>query len=219
MMLLSESLNLSSNDWVLLILIFLGFLTLLMKKVDPIQFDFLKNPFKHKLYYQRYLIDRNFKIFDKFYLINYLWILMSISLFFCFCKKYLFLKPFLIYDYISILYFLSVFMFFRKIVNYLIIKINKNITILKKYWFQSTIFLSYMNFFLIIITTSLELNNILTLKNFKFILIASFSSLIYFNLYFIIGVIKNSTKNFIYLFYYICALKLLPWVLLANFYL
>ena len=218
-MVLSESLNLSSNDWILLILIFLGFLTLLMKKIDPIQFDFLKNPFKHKLYYQRYLIDRNFKIFDKFYLINYLWILTSISLFFCFCKKYLLSKPFQIYDYIGILCFLAVFMFIRKIVNYLIMKINNNGTILKKYWFQSTIFLSYMNFFLVVITSSLELNNILTLKTFKYILITSFSSLIYFNLYVITSEIKNSTKNFIYLFYYICALKLLPWVLLANFYL
>ena len=217
-MVLSESLNLSSNDWILLILIFLGFLTLLMKKIDPIQFDFLKNPFKHKLYYQRYLIDRNFKVFDKFYLINYLWILISISLFFCFCKKYLLFEPFLIYDFIGILCFLAFFMFIRKIVNYLIMKIN-NGTILKKYWFQSTIFLSYMNFFLIVITTSLELNNLLSIKTFKYILIASFSSLIYFNLYVIISEIKNSTKNFIYLFYYICALKLLPWVLLANFYL
>lgn len=216
---LSESQNLISNDLILLILIFLGFLTLLMKKIDPIQFNFLKNPFKHKLYYQRYLIDRNFKIFDKFYLLNYLWILTSISLFFCFCKKYIFFKPFLIYDYLGILSFLAIFMFLRKIINYLIIKINNNGTILKKFWFQSTIFLSYVSFFLVVITTSLELNNLLTIKTFKYILIASFSSLIYFNLHVIISAIKYSTKNFIYLFYYICALKLLPWVLLANLYL
>ena len=216
---LLENQNLDSNDFVLSIIIFLGFLVLLIKKIDPNQFNFLKNPFVIKLYYQRYLIDRNFKIFDKFYLLIYFYILISISLFLSFFGKYFLYIPITIFNFLKVSSLLAIFLFIRSLMHVTILRIIKNGSILKKYWFHSLIFNTHSTFFWIIITTTLEINGFLTLSSFKYALVTFISSSIYFNLYSLIKIAKYSTKNFIYLFYYICASKLLPWVFLANYYL
>ena len=216
---LLENQNLDSNDFVLSIIIFLGFLVLLIKKIDRNQFNFLKNPFVIKLYYQRYLIDRNFKIFDKFYLLIYFYILISISLFLSFFGKYFLYIPITIFNFLKVSSLLAIFLFIRSLMHVTILRIIKNGSILKKYWFHSLIFNTYSTFFWIIITTTLELNGFLTLSSLKYTIVAIISSSIYFNLYSLIKMSKYSTKNFIYLFYYICASKLLPWVLLASYYL
>ena len=216
---LLENQNLDSNDFVLSIIIFLGFLVLLIKKIDPNQFNFLKNPFVIKLYYQRYIIDRNFKIFDKFYLLIYFYILISISLFLSFFGKYFLYIPITIFNFLKVSSLLAIFLFIRSLIHVTILRIIKNGSILKKYWFHSLIFNTYSTFFWIIITTTLELNGFLTLSSLKYTIVAIISSSIYFNLYSLIKMSKYSTKNFIYLFYYICASKLLPWVFLANYYL
>ena len=216
---LLENQNLNSNNLILSVIIFLGFLVFLIKKVDPNQFDFLKNPFKTKLYYQRYLIDRNFKIFDKFYLLIYSYILISISLFLSFFGKYFLDIPITIFNFLKISILLAIFMLLRSLNYIIILRIIKNWIILQQYWFYSLIFNFQSIFFLIITTTTLELNGFLTLKYFKYILVTFISLSIYFNLNTLVKMLKDSTKNFIYLFYYICASKILPWVLLANYYL
>ncbi len=216
---LLENQNLNSNNLILSVIIFLGFLVFLIKKVDTNQFDFLKNPFKTKLYYQRYLIDRNFKIFDKFYLLIYSYILISISLFLSFFGKYFLDIPITIFNFLKISILLAIFMLLRSLNYIIILRIIKNWIILQQYWFYSLIFNFQSIFFLIVITTTLELNGFLTLKSFKYILVTFISLSIYFNLNALVKMLKDSTKNFIYLFYYICASKILPWVLLANYYL
>ena len=216
---LLENQNLNSNNLILSVIIFLGFLVFLIKKVDTNQFDFLKNPFKIKLYYQRYLIDRNFKIFDKFYLLIYSYILISISLFLSFFGKYFLDIPITIFNFLKISILLAIFMLLRSLNYIIILRIIKNWIIFQKYWFRSLIFNFQSIFFLIITTTTLELNGFLTLKYFKYILVTFISLSIYFNLNTLVKMLKDSTKNFIYLFYYICASKILPWVLLANYYL
>lgn len=216
---LLENQNLNSNNLILYVIIFLGFLVFLIKKVDTNQFDFLKNPFKTKLYYQRYLIDRNFKIFDKFYLLIYSYILISISLFLSFFGKYFLDIPITIFNFLKISILLAIFMLLRSLNYIIILRIIKNWIILQQYWFYSLIFNFQSIFFLIVITTTLELNGFLTLKSFKYILVTFISLSIYFNLNALVKMLKDSTKNFIYLFYYICASKILPWVLLANYYL
>ena len=216
---LLENQNLNSNNLILSVIIFLGFLVFLIKKIDPNQFDFLKNPFKTKLYYQRYLIDRNFKIFDKFYLLIYSYILISISLFLSFFGKYFLDIPITIFNFLKISILLAIFMLLRSLNYIIILRIIKNWIILQQYWFHSLIFNFQSIFFLIVITTTLELNGFLTLKSFKYILVTFISLSIYFNLNALVKILKDSTKNFIYLFYYICASKILPWVLLANYYL
>ena len=216
---LLENQNLNSNNLILSVIIFLGFLVFLIKKVDTNQFDFLKNPFKIKLYYQRYLIDRNFKIFDKFYLLIYSYILISISLFLSFFGKYFLDIPITIFNFLKISILLAIFMLLRSLNYIIILRIIKNWIILQQYWFYSLIFNFQSIFFLIVITTTLELNGFLTLKSFKYILVTFISLSIYFNLNALVKMLKDSTKNFIYLFYYICASKILPWVLLANYYL
>ena len=216
---LLENQNLNSNNLILSVIIFLGFLVFLIKKVDTNQFDFLKNPFKTKLYYQRYLIDRNFKIFDKFYLLIYSYILISISLFLSFFGKYFLDIPITIFNFLKISILLAIFLLLRSLNYIIILRIIKNWIILQQYWFYSLIFNFQSIFFLIVITTTLELNGFLTLKSFKYILVTFISLSIYFNLNALVKMLKDSTKNFIYLFYYICASKILPWVLLANYYL
>lgn len=216
---LLENQNLNSNNLILYVIIFLGFLVFLIKKVDTNQFDFLKNPFKIKLYYQRYLIDRNFKIFNKFYLLIYSYILISISLFLSFFGKYFLDIPITIFNFLKISILLAIFMLLRSLNYIIILRIIKNWIILQQYWFYSLIFNFQSIFFLIVITTTLELNGFLTLKSFKYILVTFISLSIYFNLNALVKMLKDSTKNFIYLFYYICASKILPWVLLANYYL
>lgn len=216
---LLENQNLNSNNLILSVIIFLGFLVFLIKKIDPNQFDFLKNPFKIKLYYQRYLIDRNFKIFDKFYLLIYSYILISISLFLSFFGKYFLDIPITIFNFLKISILLAIFMLLRSLNYIIILRIIKNWIIFQQYWFRSLIFNFQSIFFLIVITTTLELNGFLTLKSFKYILVTFISLSIYFNLNALVKILKDSTKNFIYLFYYICASKILPWVLLANYYL
>jgi len=214
---LLENQNLDSNDLVLSIIIVLGFLVFLIKKIDPNQFYFLKNPFKIKLYYQRYFIDKSFKIFDKFYLLIYSYILVSISLFLSFFGKYFLDIPITIYNFLKVFSLLTIFLFLRSLAYIIILQIIKNRDILQRYWFHFLIFNIQSIFFLIIITTTLELDGFLTLKSFKYILIAFISLSVYFYLYTFIKTLKDSTKNFFYLFYYICAAKILPWVLLANY--
>ena len=214
---LLENQNLDSNDLVLSIIIVLGFLVFLIKKIDPNQFYFLKNPFKIKLYYQRYFIDKSFKIFDKFYLLIYSYILVSISLFLSFFGKYFLDIPITIYNFLKVFSLLTIFLFLRSLAYIIILQIIKNRDILQRYWFHFLIFNIQSIFFLIIITTTLELDGFLTLKSFKYILIAFISLSVYFYLYTFIKTLKDSPKNFFYLFYYICAAKILPWVLLANY--
>ncbi len=214
---LLENQNLDSNDLVLSIIIVIGFLVFLIKKIDPNQFYFLKNPFKIKLYYQRYFIDKSFKIFDKFYLLIYSYILVSISLFLSFFGKYFLDIPITIYNFLKVFSLLTIFLFLRSLAYIISLQIIKNRDILQRYWFHFLIFNIQSIFFLIIITTTLELDGFLTLKSFKYILIAFISLSVYFYLYTFIKTLKDSTKNFFYLFYYICAAKILPWVLLANY--
>ena len=136
-----------------------------------------------------------------------------------FFGKYFLYIPITIFNFLKVSSLLAIFLFIRSLMHVTILRIIKNGSILKKYWFHSFIFNTYSTFFWIIITTTLELNGFLTLSSLKYTIVAIISSSIYFNLYSLIKMSKYSTKNFIYLFYYICASKLLPWVLLASYYL
>ena len=145
--------------------------------------------------------------------------MISISLFLSFFGKYFLDIPITIFNFLKISILLAIFMLLRSLNYIIILRIIKNWIILQQYWFHSLIFNFQSIFFLIVITTTLELNGFLTLKSFKYILVTFISLSIYFNLNALVKILKDSTKNFIYLFYYICASKILPWVLLANYYL
>jgi len=207
-----------ADDWVLLSIILIGYLILFTKIIDPIQFNFFVDPFRHNLYLQRYLIDRNFKVFDKFYLTANFSILVSISLFISIWKKYTFNEPFLFMDFFRILSFLSIFGLIRNIANFFLLKVVNMRKILNKYWFKSVIFNGYSSVFFIIIITTLELNNLHKYGTIKYLFICFLATLIFFNSFSLYELIKDSIKNFIYLFSYICAFKILPWVLVTNYF-
>ena len=59
--------SLVNQNWVLILFLLFACIILILKKIDPIQFNFFIRIRKFKEYERRYSVDRNFNVLNIFY--------------------------------------------------------------------------------------------------------------------------------------------------------
>ena len=207
---------LHNNSWFRILFLFYASLILILKLLDPIQFKFFIRPLNFKQYKRRYCIDRNFEVFNLFYLVLIFLISNSVSFIIIISNNLFFNIDIRFKNYLFILFLINGFLLIRSLLTNFI---NKSLNIfpdLKLYTFTTIIFYGYLligSMILMMITYLQGLHTIIFIKLSITFLCAFF--LIY-NIHFFKEHLKNSSKNILYLFYYLCAFKIAPWLWLSK---
>jgi len=204
--------SLDNQNWVqILFLLYLGII-LVLKLIDPIQFNFFVRFFKFKQYIRRYCVDRNFEVFNLFYILIFFLISVSLSFLIILYENVYFDKTISLNRYLKIVIFLKIFIVIRFLINRLINKYFKLFPTIKLYYFKIIIFYGYIFILTMGILSLLYLQNNFSLIIMK--LLIGILAIIFTSYHFFIfkEIIKSNLKNFLYLFYYLCAFKIAPWL-------
>ena len=204
------------KDWILILFIFYSILLLGLKFFDPIQFRIIIISRSFKQYVQRYSIDKKFDVFRPFYLIIFFNIIISFSFIVTIYNNKIpntlisleqYLKTFVIIITFLILRF-SLIYFLNKKLN-----IINNINI---YFFKILIFYGLISFILMVICSCLYITNSINSIILNGIIISLITIISLFHFFIYKENIKGNYTNVLYLFYYLCAFKIAPWLWIAN---
>lgn len=204
------------KDWILILFIFYSILILSLKFIDPIQFRLIVISRSFKQYVQRYSIDKKFNVFKPFYLIIFFNIIMSFSFIVTIYNNKIpntlisleqYFKTF-----ITIITFLIIRFF---LINFLNKKLNI-INNLNIYFFKILIFYALISFILMVICSCLYITNSINSIILNGIIISLITIISLFHLFIYKQNIEGDHTNVLYLFYYLCAFKIAPWLWIAN---
>ena len=204
------------KDWILILFIFYSILLLVLKFIDPIQFRLIIVSRSFKQYVQRYSIDKKFDVFKPFYLIIFFNIIISVSFIVAIYNNKIpntlisleqYFKTF-----VSIIIFLILRFF---LINFLNKKLNiiNNINI---YFFKILIFYGLISFILMVICSCLYITNSINSIILNGIIISLITIISLFHFFIYKENIEGDYTNVLYLFYYLCAFKIAPWLWIAN---
>lgn len=207
---------LNSNNWILGLFLFYLCIILILKLFDPIQFKFFQDFTKYNRYIQRYCIDRNFEIFNIFYLLIIVLISSSLSLLVLFFVHTLNKIGLTLNNYMIIFIISNIFILTRFLIMNIIDKNLGGVHQLKLYYFKNIIFYGYIMIFVMVLLCVLYLNHMISNSLIK--LLVLILSIIFSFYHFLIfkNYIDKNPKNFLYLIYYICAFKISPWLWLST---
>ncbi len=204
--------SLDTQGWVqILFLLYLGII-LVLKLIDPVQFNSFVRIFKFKEYKRRYSININFKVFKLFYILIFFLISVSLSFLIILYENKSFDKAISLNRYLKILVFLKTFIVLRFLIINSIIKNLKLFPMIKPYYFKILIFYGYIFILTMGVLSVFYLQNNLSLVTIN--LLIGCLALIFtsYHIFVFKEFIKFYSKNFLYLFYYLCAFKIAPWL-------
>lgn len=205
-----------NNSWFRMLFLFYAILILILKLLDPIQFNFFIRPLSFNQYKRRYCIDRKFEVFNLFYLVLIFLISNSLSFIIIISNNLFFNIDIRFENYLFILFLIYGFLLTRLLLTNFI---NKNLNIfpdLKLYTFTTIIYYGYLLIGHMILMIIIYLQDFYTIVFMKFSIIFLFVFFLISNIHFFKEYIKNSSKNILYLFYYLCAFKIAPWLWLSK---
>ena len=215
MVLWTERILLNQN-WILILFFLYSTLILFLKIIDPVQFRFLVRVLKYKEYERRYLLDKNFNVLKLFYILLIILISISFSFLILICENIFFNQELSFYVYLKNILVFKIFIIFR----FLFLKIlNKNLKLfqpLSSHNFKFVIFYFYI-FFLIMCFLSISyIQNLISSDTMKILITSLFVCFSIYHLFIYKDEIKYSSRKTLYLFYYICAFKIAPWLWLSK---
>lgn len=205
-----------NNSWFRMLFLFYAILILILKLLDPIQFNFFIRPLSFNQYKRRYCIDRKFEVFNLFYLVLIFLISNSLSFIIIISNNLFFNIDIRFENYLFILFLIYGFLLTRLLLTNFI---NKSLNIfpdLKLYTFTTIIYYGYLLIGHMILMIIIYLQDFYTIVFMKFSIIFLFVFFLISNIHFFKEYIKNSSKNILYLFYYLCAFKIAPWLWLSE---
>lgn len=205
-----------NNSWFRMLFLFYAILILILKLLDPIQFKFFIRPLNFNQYKRRYCIDRNFEVFNLFYLVLIFLISNSLSFIIIISNNLFFNIDIRFENYLFILFLIYGFLLTRLLLTNFI---NKSLNIfpdLELYTFTTIIYYGYLLIGHMILMIIIYLQDFYTIVFMKFSIIFLFVFFLISNIHFFKEYIKNSSKNILYLFYYLCAFKIAPWLWLSK---
>ena len=203
---------LQDNNWIQSLFFLFLVIILILKLFDPIQFNFFIKFLNHKQYLRRYCTDRNFDLFNLFYILINSLTTVSFSFLILVCDNVFFNGNYSFNRYLYILVLFNVFIVARFfLTNFINISLNIFPDI-KIYYFKNIIFYGYISVILMGLISVIFLQNMISSGFIKLLLlflclIFSFHQINFFKDY-----INNRLKNIPYLFYYLCAFKIAPWL-------
>jgi len=204
--------SLDNQNWVKILFLLYLSIILVLKLIDPIQFNFFIRFFKFKQYIRRYCINKNFKVFNLFYVLIFFLISATLSFLVILYENVYFDKAISLNRYVKIIFFFKTFI----VIRFLIIQlINKNLKLfptIKLYYFKIIFFYGYVFIITMGGLSVLYLQNNLSLINMKLLIVILALIFTSYHLFIFKEFIKSNSKNFLYLFYYICAFKIAPWL-------
>ena len=207
---------LHSNNWVQILFFLFLSIILTLKLIDPIQFSFFIKFLNFKQYIRRYSIDRDFNFFNLFYILILVLISTSLSFLILVCNNLFFNINLSLNEYLQTLALITMFIAARFFFTNFINTTLKIFPDLKAYYFKNIIFYGYILIAAMGLVSVLYLQDLIAIIFMKLLLIIlvlifSFHHLVIFKDY-----IKANPKNFLYLFYYICAFKIAPWLWMSK---
>ena len=205
-----------NNSWFRMLFLFYAILILILKLLDPIQFNFFIRPLSFNQYKRRYCIDRKFEVFNLFYLVLIFLISNSLSFIIIISNNLFFNIDIRFENYLFILFLIYGFLLTRLLLTNFI---NKSLNIfpdLELYTFTTIIYYGYLLIGHMILMIIIYLQDFYTIVFMKFSIIFLFVFFLISNIHFFKEYIKNSSKNILYLFYYLCAFKIAPWLWLSK---
>ena len=203
---------LQSNNWIpSLFFLFLS-LILILKLLDTKQFNFFINFLNHKQHLRRYCIDRNFNIFNLFYFLIFILITISISFLILICDNIFFNGNYSLNRYLNILTLFNGFVIARFLFTNLINLYLNIFPDIKIYYFMNIVFYGYINIILMSLISVIFLQNMISSGFIKLLLLFLCLIFSFYQFNFFRHYVKARPKSIPYLFYYICAFKIAPWL-------
>ena len=208
--------SLVNQNWVLILFLLFACIILILKKIDPIQFNFFIKLGKFKEYERRYAVDRSFEVLNMFYILIFLLISLSFSFLIILYEFVFFRQEIKILRYLQIILSFKIFIFMRFLIIYFLNNNLKIFSVFKLSYFKLIIYNCYCFILVMICLSFLYVQNELSTTIMQLIIFTLLISSSIFHLLIFKETIRFNIKNSLYLFYYLCAFKIAPWLWLSK---
>ena len=200
------------QDWISLFFLFNLTLFVMLNYINHERFMDILRIFSSSLYIGKYANDRNYNYLERFNFVSFLFIANTTGLFLLSINNYVF-NP--IENRIELYYYLTVFfsmITIRFFIHQFILRHLKLINIINIFLFKSFINNTRTAFFLLILLFIDHYTKDSHLLIFLVPLIAVLGMWLFNKLKIIFSFIKSQPGNLFYLIFYLCNIKIFPWM-------
>ena len=200
------------QDWISLVFLFNLTLFVMLNYINHERFVDILRIFSSSLYIGKYANDRNYNYLERFNFVSFLFIANTTGLFLLSINNYVF-NP--IENRIELYYYLTVFfsmITIRFFIHQFILRHLKLINIINIFLFKSFINNTRTAFFLLILLFIDHYTKDSHLLIFLVPLIAVLGMWLFNKLKIIFSFIKSQPGNLFYLIFYLCNIKIAPWM-------
>mgnify|MGYP001499373906 CR=1 FL=1 len=200
------------QDWISLIFLFNLILFVMLNYINHERFLDILRIFSSSLYIGKYANDRNYNYLERFNFVSFLFIVNTVGLFLLRINNYIFNpidNAIEFYYYLATIFSIIIIRFF---INQFILRYLKLINIINIFLFKSFTNNTRTAFFLLILlfidryTIDAFFSQLLTL------LIVILGLWLFNQLKIIFSFIKSQPSNLFYLIFYLCNIKIAPWM-------
>ena len=200
------------QDWISLIFLFNLSLFVMLNYINHDRFVDILRIFSSSLYIGKYANDHNYNYLERFNFVSFLFIANTMGLFLLCVNNYIFIP---IIDGIKFYYYLAVLfsiISIRFFISQFILKSLKLINIINVFLFKSFTNNTQTAFFLFILLFIIHYTKDTYLFYLLVLLIIILGFWLFNQLKIILSFIKSQPGNLFYLIFYLCNIKIAPWM-------
>ena len=200
------------QDWISLIFLFNLSLFVMLNYINHDRFVDILRIFSSSLYIGKYANDHNYNYLERFNFVSFLFIANTMGLFLLCVNNYIFIP---IIDGIKFYYYLAVLfsiISIRFFISQFILKSLKLINIINIFLFKSFTNNTQTAFFLFILLFIIHYTKDTYLFYLLVLLIINLGFWLFNQLKIILSFIKSQPGNLFYLIFYLCNIKIAPWM-------
>ena len=200
------------QDWISLIFLFNLILFVMLNYINHERFLDILRIFSSSLYIGKYANDHNYNYLERFNFVSFLFIANTMGLFLLCVNNYIFIP---IVDGIKFYYYLAVLfsiISIRFFISQFILRSLKLINIINIFLFKSFTNNTQTAFFLFILLFIIHYTKDTYLFYLLVLLIINLGFWLFNQLKIILSFIKSQPGNVFYLIFYLCNIKIAPWM-------
>ena len=200
------------QDWISLIFLFNLSLFVMLNYINHDRFVDILRIFSSSLYIGKYANDHNYNYLERFNFVSFLFIANTMGLFLLCVNNYIFIP---IIDGIKFYYYLAVLfsiISIRFFISQFILRSLKLINIINVFLFKSFTNNTQTAFFLFILLFIIHYTKDTYLFYLLVLLIINLGFWLFNQLKIILSFIKSQPGNLFYLIFYLCNIKIAPWM-------
>jgi len=200
------------QDWISLIFLFNLSLFVMLNYINHDRFVDILRIFSSSLYIGKYANDHNYNYLERFNFVSFLFIANTMGLFLLCVNNYIFIP---IIDGIKFYYYLAVLfsiISIRFFISQFILRSLKLINIINVFLFKSFTNNTQTAFFLFILLFIIHYTKDTYLFYLLVLLIIILGFWLFNQLKIILSFIKSQPGNLFYLIFYLCNIKIAPWM-------